>query len=231
MIIDVLTLFPGMFRGPIDESIIKKARDRGLVQLNIHDIRDYTHDKHRTADDRPFGGGPGMVMKPEPIFECIEKLRKEKSRMIYLTPQGTKFDQALARRLTREKHLVLLCGHYEGVDQRVRDVLVDEEISIGDYVLTNGALPAMVLIDAVVRLLPGVLGDADSAARDSFSQRVLDYPHYTRPEVFREMKVPEVLLSGDHQRIDRWRKQQAKNITKKVRPDLLEEIKDNESTD
>ena len=172
-----------------------------------------------------------MVMKPEPIFECMEKLRKEKSRVIYLTPQGTKFDQALARRLTREEHLVLLCGHYEEVDQRVRDVLVEEEISIGDYVLTNGALPAMVLIDAVMRLLPGVLGDAESAARDSFSERVLGYPQYTRPEVFRKMKVPEVLLSGDHQRIARWRKQQAIQRTKTVRPDLLEEIKDNESTD
>ncbi len=229
MIIDILTLFPGMFRGPFEESIIQKARERDLVRINIHNIRDYTHDKHRTADDRPFGGGPGMVMKPEPIFECIEKLRTEKSHVIYLTPQGRRFNQALARKLVRETHLLLLCGHYEGVDERVREALVDEEISIGDYVLTTGAVPAMIVVDAVVRLLPGVLGDAESAVQDSFTENLLDHPHYTRPEIFRGMRVPEVLLSGNHQRIAEWRREQALKRTKKRRPDILEEAKKDES--
>ena len=229
MIIEILTLFPEMFRGPLDESIISKARERDLVRIKIHNIRDYAHDKHRTADDRPFGGGPGMVMKPEPIFECLEAIEADKAHVIHLTPQGKKFDQSRARELAGYDRLVLLCGHYEGIDERVIEAAVDEELSIGDYVLTNGALAAMVVTDAVVRLIPGVLGHDESAELDSFTDNLLDYPHYTRPEVYRGMKTPEVLLSGDHQRVERWRKEQALKKTKKVRPDLLEGRNKNET--
>ena len=222
MKIDVLTLFPGMFPGPLDESIIKRACESGRLQLGVHDLRDYTHDRHRTVDDRPFGGGPGMLLKPEPLFEAVEALRGEKTRVILTSPAGRPFRQEIARELAGEKHLLLVCGSYEGFDERVRQRLVDDELSIGDYVLTNGALPAMVLIDAVTRLLPGVLGDDESALDESFSERLLEYPQYTRPAEFRGMNVPEVLLSGDHAAIEKWRREQATVQTRQRRPDLLE---------
>jgi tRNA (guanine37-N1)-methyltransferase len=221
MKIDVLTLFPGMFAGPLDESIVKRARQRGLLELAIYNLRDWTHDAHKTVDDRPFGGGPGMVLKPEPIFEALEKLATGETRVLLMSPAGRKFDQALARELAQEKHLLLVSGSYEGVDERVMETLVDDEVSIGDFVLTNGALPAMLIVDAVTRLLPGALGDEESAADESFSHGLLEYPHYTRPAEFRGMKVPEILLSGHHAEIERWRKEQAKSRTRKRRPDLL----------
>ena len=222
MKIDVLTLFPGMFPGPLDESIIKRACESGRLRLGIHDLRDYTHDRHRTVDDRPFGGGPGMLMKPEPLFEAVEALRGEKTRVILTSPAGRLFRQEIARELAAEEHLLLVCGSYEGFDERVRERLAHDEISIGDYVLTNGALPAMVIIDAVTRLLPGVLGDDESSADESFSDRLLEYPQYTRPAEFRGMSVPEVLLSGDHAAIEQWRREQARERTAQRRPDLLE---------
>jgi tRNA (guanine37-N1)-methyltransferase len=220
MKIDVLTLFPAMFAGPLDESIIKRARAEKLLDLAIHNLRDYTHDRHRTVDDKPFGGGPGMLLKPEPIFEAVENLARDNTRVLLLTPTGRTFNQAVARELAREKHLLLVCGSYEGFDERVRAALADDELSIGDYVLTNGALPAMVIIDAVTRLLPGALGDDESAHDESFSRALLEYPQYTRPAEFRGMKVPEVLLSGNHAEIARWRAEQAKMRTKERRPDL-----------
>ena len=221
MKIDVLTLFPAMFAGPLDESIVKRARDTGLVDLKIHNLRDWTHDRHKTVDDRPFGGGPGMLLKPEPLFEAIESLKREKTRVILLSPAGRQFNQAIARELAQAEDLLLITGHYEGFDERVREGLADDELSIGDYVLTNGALPAMVVIDAVVRLLPGALGDDESSHDESFSHGLLEYPQYTRPAEFRGMKVPEVLLSGNHSEIEKWRREQAKLRTKKRRPDLL----------
>ena len=222
MKIDVLTLFPAMFAGPLDESIIKRAREAGLLDLAIHNLRDYAHDRHKTVDDRPFGGGPGMLLKPEPIFEAVESLAPEGTRVILLSPTGRPFSQAIARELAGLEHLLLVSGHYEGFDERVREQLADDELSIGDYVLTNGALPVMVIVDAVTRLLPGVLGDEDSARDDSFSQGLLEYPQYTRPADFRGMKVPEVLLSGNHAEIARWRAEQARLRTEERRPDLLE---------
>ena len=222
MKIDVLTLFPGMFPGPLDESIIKRACESGRLQLGVHDLRDYTHDRHRTVDDRPFGGGPGMLIKPEPLFEAVEALRGEKTRVILTSPAGRPFRQQIARELAAEEHLLLVCGSYEGFDERVRQGLADDEISIGDYVLTNGALPAMVIIDAVTRLLPGVLGDDESSQDESFSGCLLEYPQYTRPAEFRGMNVPEVLLSGDHAAIEKWRREQATVQTRQRRPDLLE---------
>ena len=222
MKIDVLTLFPGMFPGPLDESIIKRACESGRLRLGIHDLRDYTHDRHRTVDDRPFGGGPGMLMKPEPLFEAVEALRGEKTRVILTSPAGRPFRQEIAQELVGEEHLLLVCGSYEGFDERVRECLADDELSIGDYVLTNGALPAMVIIDAVTRLLPGVLGDDESSVDESFSDGLLEYPQYTRPAEFRGMSVPEVLLSGDHAAIERWRREQARMRTGQRRPDLLE---------
>jgi tRNA (guanine37-N1)-methyltransferase len=221
MRIDVLTLFPGMFSGPLDESIVKRARESGLLELAIHNLRDYTHDRHRTVDDKPFGGGAGMLLKPEPIFEAVESLRRDETRVILLSPSGRKFDQAIARDLSGEKHLLLVCGSYEGFDERVRETLADDEISIGDYVLTNGALPAMVIIDAVTRLLPGALGDETSAHDESFSHGLLEYPQYTRPAEFRGMRVPDVLLSGNHAEIEKWRADQARKRTTESRPDLL----------
>jgi tRNA (guanine37-N1)-methyltransferase len=221
MKIDVLTLFPAMFAGPLDESIIKRARDAGRLDLTIHNLRDYAHDRHRTVDDRPFGGGPGMLLKPEPLFEAVEALSGEGTRVVLLSPAGRPFSQAIARELAGLNHLLLVSGHYEGFDERVREQLADDELSIGDYVLTNGALPAMVIVDAVTRLLPGVLGDEDSAREESFSQGLLEYPQYTRPAEFRGMKVPEVLLSGNHAEIARWRAEQARLRTKERRPDLL----------
>ena len=222
MKIDVLTLFPGMFPGPLDESIIKRACESGRLRLGIHDLRDYTHDRHRTVDDRPFGGGPGMLMKPEPLFEAVEALRGEKTRVILTSPAGRPFRQQIARELAAEEHLLLVCGSYEGFDERVRQGLADDELSIGDYVLTNGALPAMVIIDSVTRLLPGVLGDDESSQDESFSGGLLEYPQYTRPAEFRGMSVPEVLLSGDHAAIEQWRREQARERTAQRRPDLLE---------
>ena len=221
--IDVLTLFPAMFAGPLDESIVKRARDAGLLDLKIHNLRDWTHDRHKTVDDRPFGGGPGMLLKPEPLFEAIESLKREKTRVILLSPAGRKFNQAIARELAQSEDLLLVTGHYEGFDGRVREKLADDELSIGDYVLTNGALPAMVVIDAVTRLLPGALGDDESSRDESFSPDLpgLEYPQYTRPAEFRGMKVPDVLVSGNHAEIEKWRREQAKLRTKERRPDLL----------
>ncbi len=221
MKIDVLTLFPAMFAGPLDESIVQRARTNGVLGLTVHNLRDYTHDRHKTVDDRPFGGGPGMLLKPEPIFEAVESLGREHTRVILLSPAGRKFSQAIARELAGQEHLLLICGSYEGFDERIRGELADDELSIGDYVLTNGALPAMVIIDAVTRLLPGVLGDDESSLDESFSGELLEYPHYTRPAEFRGMKVPEVLLSGNHAEIARWRAEQARLRTAERRPDLL----------
>jgi tRNA (guanine37-N1)-methyltransferase len=221
MKIDVLTLFPAMFAGPLDESIIMRARKAGLLDLQIHQLRDWTHDRHKTVDDRPFGGGPGMLMKPEPLFAAVESLRREQTKVILLSPSGRKFSQAIARELAEQKDLLLVTGHYEGFDERVREALASDELSIGDYVLTNGALPAMVVIDAVTRLLPGVLGDDDSSRDESFSHGLLEYPQYTRPAEFRGMKVPDVLVSGNHAEIEKWRRAQAKLRTQATRPDLL----------
>jgi tRNA (guanine37-N1)-methyltransferase len=217
----VLTLFPEMFTGPIDVSIIQRARKTGLLDLRVHNLRDYTHDNYKTVDDRPFGGGPGMVLKPEPIFEAVEAVADADTKVILLTPSGRLFDQCTARQLATQPKLLLICGAYEGVDERVRTELADDELSIGDYVLTNGSLAAMVVIDALTRLLPGALGDDQSALDESFSQGLLEYPHYTRPAEFRGMKVPEVLLSGNHAEIAKWRAEQARLRTKENRPDLL----------
>ena len=221
MKIDVLTLFPAMFAGPLDESIIMRARKNGLLDLNIHQLRDWTHDRHKTVDDKPFGGGPGMLLKPEPIFEAVESLKREKTRVILLSPAGRKFDQAIARELAQAGDLLLVTGHYEGFDERAREGLADDDLSIGDYVLTNGALPAMVVIDAVTRLLPGVLGDDESSRDESFSHGLLEYPQYTRPADFRGLKVPDILVSGNHAEIEKWRREQAQLRTKATRPDLL----------
>lgn len=221
MKIDVLTLFPAMFAGPLDESIIKRARQAGLLHLQLHNLRDYAHDRHKTVDDRPFGGGPGMLLKPEPLFEAVEALAGDSTRVILFSPSGRTFNQAIARELAQESQLLLVSGHYEGFDERVREHLADDELSIGDYVLTNGALPIMVVIDAVVRLLPGALGDEQSAQEESFSHGLLEYPQYTRPAEFRGMKVPEVLLSGNHAQIAQWRAEQAHLRTRERRPDLM----------
>ena len=231
MKIDIITIFPKMFAFVLNESIIKRAQSKGLVKIALHDLRDYTPDKHRKIDDRPFGGGPGMVFRPEPIFNAIESILKVKGKrlkvkekslkIILLTPQGKKFEQRLARKLSRCKHLILICGHYEGIDERVRRRLVTDEISIGDYVLTCGELPAMVLVDSLVRLIPKVLGRAESTHFESFSQELLEYPQYTRPAIFRGMRAPKILLSGNHKLIEKWRKEKAVEITKKKRPDLL----------
>ena len=219
---DILTLFPGIFTGPLDESILKRARESGLVQIRVHNLRDFTHDKHRVVDDRPYGGGPGMLMKPEPIFEAVEKLQRPDSCVVLMTPQGQSFTQALASEFAGRPHLIIICGHYEGVDERVRVGLVDEEISIGDYVLTNGALAAAVVVDAVTRLLPGAIGHEQSAADDSFATGLLEGPQYTRPPEFRGMRVPDVLLSGDHGEVAKWRAAESQRRTRQRRPDLLE---------
>ncbi|OGV48181.1 MAG: tRNA (guanosine(37)-N1)-methyltransferase TrmD [Lentisphaerae bacterium GWF2_52_8] len=210
-----------MFRGPFDESIVARARTQGLVQINLVDLRDFTHDAHRTVDDKPYGGGPGMLMKPEPLCEAVESLRKEGSKVIFTSPQGEPFTQRIARELAREEHLIIVCGHYEGIDERALELLADREVSIGDYVLTSGNLPAMVMTDAVVRLLPGALGSSQSEIEESFSEALLEYPQYTRPAEFRGLKVPEVLLSGDHGAIAKWRCKKAEERTGLRRPDLL----------
>jgi tRNA (guanine37-N1)-methyltransferase len=222
MRVDVLTLFPAMFAGPLDESIVRRARVAGLLDLKVHNLRDWAKDRHKTVDDRPFGGGPGMVLKPEPLFEAVESLRGEGTRVVLTSPSGAVFNQAMARRWSREPHLIFICGSYEGYDERVRRYLADEDVSIGDFVLTNGALPAMVMIDSVTRLIPGALGDDESAVDESFSTGLLEYPHYTRPAEFRGWTVPEVLLSGNHADIARWRRLQAMRRTAERRPDLWE---------
>lgn len=252
MRIDILTLFPGMFDCILGESMLRIAQEKKIVKIKVHDLRDWTSDSHRTADDKPFGGGPGMVMKIEPVYKALRSIvgswesgvgrkraqdtclagrqarHKSTSRIILLTPQGKKFDQATAKRLAKEKRLVLICGHYEGVDERIR-ILADEEISIGDYVLTCGELPAMVLADAVTRLVPGVLGHKESTKAESFEDDLLEYPQYTRPAEFEGMKVPEVLLSGDHKRIEEWRRAGALERTRQRRPDLIKRQRNKEA--
>ena len=220
--IQILTIFPEVCRSVLSESILKRAQEKNLAQLEAVDLRAWTSDRHRTVDDTPYGGGPGMVMKIEPIDLALTQIRSPESKVILMTPQGRKFSDAIARELALEKDLILLCGHYEGIDQRVSDHLVDDEISIGDYVLTSGVLPALVVTDAVVRLIPGVLGDDDSAQQDSFADGILDHPHYTRPADYKGWKVPEVLLGGNHAAIEKWRREAALEATKKRRPDLLE---------
>lgn len=227
MRIDVLTIFPSMFEPILGESILKRAQQAGKVAIRIHDIRDFTEDKHHKVDDRPYGGGSGMVMTPQPIFCAVEAiLKKHKAlqrqrRIVLFSPRGKKVVQKDIKRLSKYKHLLLICGHYEGIDERVAQYLADEEVSIGDYVLTGGELPAMVLIDATIRLLPGVLGNETSAVTESFQDGLLEYPQYTRPAVFRGKKVPSVLLSGDHRRIAEWREKESLKTTKKRRPELL----------
>jgi len=231
MRIDIITIFPKMFEPVLNESIIKRAQNKGKVKIYVHNLRDYSLDKHKKIDDRPFGGGSGMVMRPEPIFRAVETLRLQtpdsrlQTKVILLCPQGEKLTQKVAKKLAKYKHLILICGHYEGVDERIRKYLADEEISIGDYVLTGGEIPAMVLVDCVVRLMPGVLGDKNSLNFESFKDNLLEYPHYTRPANFRGMKVPVILLSGDHNKIEIWRRKAALKRTKQRRPDIL--IKNN----
>jgi tRNA (guanine37-N1)-methyltransferase len=224
MRVDVLTLFPGIFAGPLDQSILLKAREAGLLSVEVHDLREFAGGKHRVTDEPPFGGGGGMVMKPEPVFAGVESLKGRfgPGKVVLLSPQGERLTSALARRLAEIGHLILVCGRYEGVDQRVADHLADLEVSIGDYVLTGGELPALVLIDAVARFLPGVLGDPLASSRDSFEEGLLEAPQYTRPREFRGHTVPEVLLSGDHAAIDRWRREEALRRTRLKRPDLLD---------
>ncbi len=222
MKIDVLTLFPEFFSSLINWSIIGRAYEENKVAINSINIRDFSQNKHKKVDDYPFGGGSGMVMKPEPIFDAINSVKNENSRIIYLSPQGRKFNQGLANELSKEKHLVLLCGHYEGIDNRIIDHYVDEEISIGDFVLTGGEIPAMIIIDAVVRLLPGVLRSDESFIEESHYNGLLEYPQYTRPREFNGYSVPDILLSGNHQKIEAWRKEEALKATLLKRPDLLE---------
>ncbi|MEI8234671.1 MAG: tRNA (guanosine(37)-N1)-methyltransferase TrmD [Verrucomicrobiota bacterium] len=221
MRIDILTLFPKLCEGALAESMMKRAQEKGLADLRVHNIRDWATSKHLTTDDAPYGGGQGMVMKCEPVFAAVEALRTPESKVLLMTPAGRAFQQSLAASYAAQRHLILLCGHYEGIDQRVIDHLVDDEISIGDYVLTNGAIAAVVVTDAIVRLIPGVLGDEASAAEDSFSDGLLEYPHYTRPVEFRGWRVPDILLSGNHAAIAQWRREKAMEKTRSHRPDLL----------
>lgn len=233
MRIDVLTLFPEMFEGVFGASILGKARDKGIVELHTLNFREYSTSKHKTVDDYPFGGGGGMVLKPEPIFAAVEDVLEKKTRagedakpprVVLMCPQGETFTQKKAEELSEEEHIIFICGHYEGYDERIREFLVTDELSIGDYVLTGGELPAMVVIDSVVRLLPGVLGNEKSAVTDSFSTGLLEYPHYTRPAKFRDWEVPEVLISGHHENIEKWRRKQSLERTFRRRPELLEQI-------
>ena len=216
---DVLTLFPEMFE-PIKQSIIKRAVEKDLININLVNIRDFSEDKHKKVDDTPYGGGAGMVMKPDVVYKAYQSVKKEKAKVIYMSPQGKTLNQKIIEKLSNESHLIILCGHYEGIDQRVLDKIVDEEISIGDYVLTGGEIPAMVLIDCVSRYVKGVLKE-DSIKEESFSNGLLEYPQYTRPEVFEGISVPEILLSGHHENIERWRKEKSEEMTKNKRPDLL----------
>lgn len=219
---DVVTIFPKMFEPILNESIMKRAQAKGKVKIRVHDLRNYTEDKHRKVDDKPFGGGPGMVLSAQPIVDAVKKIRgKKKAKVILLCPTGEKLTQKKAKALSKEKNLILICGHYEGVDERVRELVVDESLSIGDYVLTGGELPAMVLIDSVARLIPGVLGREASLEYESFEAKLLEYPQYTRPANFRGTKIPNVLLSGNHKAIEMWRKQESLKRTKKYRPDLI----------
>jgi len=219
--IQILTIFPDVCKSVFSESILKRAQEKNLASLEAVDLRKWTKDRHRTVDDAPYGGGPGMVMKIEPIDLALSEMRSPASKVILLSPQGRQFSDSTARELAKETDLILLCGHYEGIDQRVADHLVDDEISIGDYVLTSGVLPALVLTDAIVRLIPGVLGDEESAQQDSFSTGILDHPHYTRPSEYKGWKAPDVLLGGNHAAIANWRREAALDATKKRRPDLL----------
>lgn len=223
MIFDILTIFPGMFVSPLEESIVGKARQRGLIRVRMHNIRDFAEDKHQMTDDRPFGGGEGMVMKPEPIVSALRAAASDgpRGRVVLLTPQGRLFNQEIARELSRLPRLALICGRYEGVDERVAEHFADDQISVGDYILTGGELAAMIVLDAVTRLLPGALGNVDSASADSFSEPVLEYPQYTRPQDFEGHAVPAILLSGNHEQIRRWRRGQALFRTKVRRPDLF----------
>ena len=223
MQIDIVTLFPALCKGVLSESVIGRAWKEGIVKINLVDLRDYTHDVRKTVDDKPYGGGAGMVLRPEPLFECLQDIRTPEAKLVLMCPQGTRFTQAIARRYASTvEHLILVCGHYEGVDERVRQCLMDEELSIGDYVLTNGAIAASVVTDAVVRLLPGALGNDESSADESFSNEpLLEYPQFTRPEDYKGMRVPEILLSGNHQEIDAWRLEQRVLRTVSRRPDLL----------
>ncbi len=225
MRIDVITIFPEVIEAGTDYSIIKRAKDKCVLDVKVHNLRDYTHDRHKSTDDEPFGPGAGMVMKPEPLFEAVEAIRStagDEGKVLLMTPQGEPFSQQVARELSREDHLIVICGHYEGVDERVREHLVDREISIGDYVLTGGELPALVVIDAVARLVPGTLGKDESSVEESFTEGLLEYPHYTRPAEFRGWRVPEVLISGHHAKIAEWRRKMSLKRTLERRPDLLE---------
>ncbi len=219
--IDIVTLFPEFFKSPLGESLLEKAQAKKRVRIRTHDLRDWTHDRHKTADDKPFGGGAGMVMKPEPLFECVEEVGK-KAWVVLMDPQGEPMSQKLAAKLAKKKHLVLIAGHYEGVDQRVKDHLVDQEISVGDFITMGGEAPALCLIEAVTRLVPGVLGNAASIEHESFQTGMLEHPHYTRPREYRGWKVPEVLFSGDHKEVDLWRHHEAERVTRQKRPDLLQ---------
>lgn len=221
---DILTLFPDMFRGPFDESIIRRGQDKGLISIGLHQIRDFAEDRHHTVDDAPYGGGAGMVMKPEPLTGCIEqaRLQNPEALVIAACPTGERFNQQLARELSLSKGLIIVCGRYEGIDERVKTQMVDRSVSVGDYVLSGGELAAMIMVDAITRLIPGVLGSEESARTDSFSDGLLEYPQYTRPAMFQGLAVPDVLLSGDHARIELWRRKESLRRTAAFRPDLLE---------
>ncbi|MEX0608694.1 MAG: tRNA (guanosine(37)-N1)-methyltransferase TrmD [Balneolaceae bacterium] len=227
MRIDIISAVPALLEGPLQHSIVKRALDKKLVEIHVHDLRDYTEDKHRKVDDYPYGGDAGMVLTPQPIFSCIEKLASERDydELIFTAPDGELFDQQNANMLSLKKNIIILCGHYKGVDQRVRDELITREFSIGDYVLSGGELPAMVITDAIVRLIPGVLGDAGSALNDSFQDGLLEAPVYTRPAEFKGLKVPEILLSGDHKKVEAWKKEQSEKRTKERRKDLYDKFK------
>jgi len=232
MQIDIITIFPEMFKEVFDSSIIKRARIKKIVEINIHNLRDYTSDKHKKVDAPPYGGGPGMVMMPEPIFKAVEAvlrkdIKRKKQRVVLLSPQGRLLNQKIIKEYLNFEQIILICGRYEGVDNRVREALIDDEISIGDYILSGGEIPAMVFTDCLVRLLPGALGAEESKKYESFEQGLLEYPQYTRPQVFRGMKVPDVLLSGDHKKIQAWRQRKALEITLKKRPDLLKKEAEN----
>ena len=216
--VDIITIFPGFFEAPLQESLLKKAQEKKRVKFHVHNLRDYTHDRHKTVDDKPFGGGPGMVMKPGPIFECVEKIRKD-GWVVLLDPKGEKLTQRLAQKLAAKKKLVLICGHYEGVDHRVQEHLADQSVCVGDFITMGGEAPALCLIEAVTRLIPGVLGNEDSLKQESFESG-LEYPQYTRPQDFRGMKVPEILVSGNHRKVEKWRSETASKTTREKRPDL-----------